>query len=234
MEPFHGTTIVSVRRGASVALGGDGQVTLGNIVVKASARKVRKLHRDQVLAGFAGATADAFTLFERFEAKLEKHQGHLVRAAIELTKDWRTDRVLRRLEAMLAVADRSSLADHHRQRRRARARARHGRHRLGRRLRAGRGAGAARAHRDDAAADRQAARSRSPATCASTPTSTTPEMEVLNPVSSRMTPQEIVSELDRHIVGQQAKRAVAIALRNRWRRQQVDEKLRARSRRRTS
>jgi ATP-dependent HslUV protease, peptidase subunit HslV len=105
---WHGTTIVSVRRGASVALGGDGQVTLGTIVVKASARKVRKLHHDQVLAGFAGATADAFTLFERFEAKLEKHQGHLVRAAIELTKDWRTDRVLRRLEAMLAVADRDA------------------------------------------------------------------------------------------------------------------------------
>jgi ATP-dependent HslUV protease subunit HslV len=106
MEQFHGTTILSVRRDGAVALGGDGQVTLGNIVVKASARKVRKLHRDQVLAGFAGATADAFTLFERFEAKLEKHQGHLQRAAIELTKDWRTDRVLRRLEAMLAVADR--------------------------------------------------------------------------------------------------------------------------------
>ena len=105
---WHGTTIVSVRRGTAVALGGDGQVTLGNIVVKASARKVRKLFRDQVLAGFAGATADAFTLFERFEAKLEKHQGHLARAAIELTKDWRTDRVLRRLEAMLAVADRST------------------------------------------------------------------------------------------------------------------------------
>jgi ATP-dependent HslUV protease subunit HslV len=108
MDTFHGTTIVSVRRGGAVALGGDGQVTLGNIVIKASARKVRKLHRDQVLAGFAGATADAFTLFERFEAKLEKHQGNLVRSAIELTKDWRTDRVLRRLEAMLAVADRES------------------------------------------------------------------------------------------------------------------------------
>ena len=107
-QSWHGTTIVSVRRGAQVALGGDGQVTLGNIVIKSSARKVRKLHRDQVLAGFAGATADAFTLFERFEAKLEKHQGHLVRAAIELTKDWRTDRVLRRLEAMLAVADRDA------------------------------------------------------------------------------------------------------------------------------
>ena len=104
MDTYHGTTIVSVRRGDVVALGGDGQVTLGNVVVKATARKVRKLYHDQVLAGFAGATADAFTLFERFEAKLEKHQGHLVRAAIELTKDWRTDRVLRRLEAMLAVA----------------------------------------------------------------------------------------------------------------------------------
>lgn len=113
MENFHGTTIVSVRRKAAdgrwqVAIGGDGQVTLGNVVVKGSARKVRKLYHDKVLAGFAGATADAFTLFERFEAKLEKHQGHLVRSAIELTKDWRTDRVLRRLEAMLAVADRES------------------------------------------------------------------------------------------------------------------------------
>ncbi|AVO49849.1 HslU--HslV peptidase proteolytic subunit [Melaminivora suipulveris] len=110
MEQFHGTTILSVRRPLSdgrmqVALGGDGQVTLGNIVVKGSARKVRRLHHGKVLAGFAGATADAFTLFERFEAKLDKHQGHLMRAAIELTKDWRTDRVLRRLEAMLAVAD---------------------------------------------------------------------------------------------------------------------------------
>ena len=108
MENYHGTTILSVRRGSTVALGGDGQVTLGTVIVKASARKVRKLYHDQVLAGFAGATADAFTLFERFEAKLEKHQGHLVRAAIELTKDWRTDRVLRRLEAMLAVADREA------------------------------------------------------------------------------------------------------------------------------
>jgi ATP-dependent HslUV protease subunit HslV len=108
MESFHATTIVCVRRGNQVAIGGDGQVTLGNIVIKATARKVRKLYRDQVLAGFAGATADAFTLFERFEAKLEKHQGNLVRAAVELTKDWRTDRVLRKLEAMLIVADRQS------------------------------------------------------------------------------------------------------------------------------
>ena len=109
MEQYHGTTIISVRRetpeGIQVAIGGDGQVTLGHIVVKGSARKVRKLYHGKVLAGFAGATADAFTLFERFEAKLEKHQGHLTRAAIELTKEWRTDRVLRKLEAMLAVAD---------------------------------------------------------------------------------------------------------------------------------
>ena len=108
MDQYHGTTIVSVRRGEQVALGGDGQVTLGSIVIKSTARKIRRLYQDRVLAGFAGATADAFTLFERFEAKLEKHQGHLVRAAVDLTKDWRTDRVLRRLEAMLAVADKTS------------------------------------------------------------------------------------------------------------------------------
>ena len=106
MDTFHGTTILSVRRDGSVALGGDGQVTLGSVVVKATARKVRRLHSDRVLAGFAGATADAFTLFERFEAKLDKHQGQLTRAAVELAKDWRSDRILRRLEAMLAVADR--------------------------------------------------------------------------------------------------------------------------------
>src|SRR4051812_2873687 len=105
---FHGTTILSVRRGSTVALGGDGQVTLGNIVVKASARKVRRLYHDSIVAGFAGGTADAFTLFERFEAKLEKHQGNLTRSAVELAKDWRTDRILRRLEAMLAVADRET------------------------------------------------------------------------------------------------------------------------------
>jgi ATP-dependent HslUV protease subunit HslV len=108
METFHGTTILSVRRDSVVSLGGDGQVTLGNVVVKATARKVRRLYNDRVLAGFAGATADAFTLFERFEAKLEKHQGHLARSAVELAKDWRADRILRRLEAMLAVADRSA------------------------------------------------------------------------------------------------------------------------------
>jgi ATP-dependent HslUV protease subunit HslV len=108
MEQFHGTTILSARRDGKVALGGDGQVTLGNIVIKATARKVRRLYHDRILAGFAGGTADAFTLFERFESKLEKHQGHLLRSAVELAKDWRTDRMLRRLEAMLAVADRET------------------------------------------------------------------------------------------------------------------------------
>ena len=106
MQQFEGTTILSVRRGQHVALGGDGQVTLGNIVIKSTARKVRRIHHEKILAGFAGGTADAFTLFERFEAKLDKHQGHLLRSAVELAKDWRTDRILRRLEAMLAVADR--------------------------------------------------------------------------------------------------------------------------------
>jgi ATP-dependent HslUV protease, peptidase subunit HslV len=108
MEQYHGTTILSVRRGTSVAMGGDGQVTLGNIVVKATARKVRRLYQGDILAGFAGGTADAFTLFERFEAKLDKHQGNLLRSAVELAKDWRTDRMLRRLEAMLTVADRET------------------------------------------------------------------------------------------------------------------------------
>ena len=106
MEQMHGTTILSVRRGHSVALGGDGQVTLGNVVIKGGAKKIRRLYQDRILAGFAGGTADAFTLFERFEAKLDKHQGNLMRSAVELAKDWRTDRILRRLEAMLAVADR--------------------------------------------------------------------------------------------------------------------------------
>ncbi|MBU25352.1 MAG: HslU--HslV peptidase proteolytic subunit [Gammaproteobacteria bacterium] len=105
MEKFHGTTIVSVRRDDQVCIGGDGQVTLGSTVMKGNARKVRRLYHDKVLAGFAGGTADAFTLFERFDAKLEKHQGNLTRAAVELAKDWRQDRMLRRLEAILAVAD---------------------------------------------------------------------------------------------------------------------------------
>ncbi|MQY51925.1 ATP-dependent protease subunit HslV [Rhodocyclus gracilis] len=106
MEQYHGTTILSVRRGTQVAMGGDGQVTLGNIVVKAGARKVRRIHHGKILVGFAGGTADAFTLFERLEARLDKHQGILLRAAVELAREWRSDRALRRLEAMLAVADR--------------------------------------------------------------------------------------------------------------------------------
>lgn len=105
MESLRGTTILSVRRDGKVVIGGDGQLTLGNTAMKSNARKVRRLFKDQVIAGFAGATADAFTLFERFEGKLEKHHGHLARAAVELAKDWRTDRMLRRLEAMLCVAD---------------------------------------------------------------------------------------------------------------------------------
>jgi ATP-dependent HslUV protease subunit HslV len=106
MQQFRGTTILSVRRENQVVIGGDGQVSMGDTVVKGNARKVRRLYRDQVLAGFAGGTADAFTLFERFEGKLEKHQGQLLRSAVELAKDWRTDRMLRRLEALLVVADR--------------------------------------------------------------------------------------------------------------------------------
>jgi len=108
MEQFHATTIVCVRRGNEVAIGGDGQVTLGHIAIKATAKKIRRLYHDSILAGFAGATADAFTLQERFEGKLEKHHGNLLRAAVELTRDWRTDRVLRRLEAMLIVADKNN------------------------------------------------------------------------------------------------------------------------------
>lgn len=108
MEQYHGTTILSVRRGNKVVIGGDGQVSLGDTVMKGNARKIRRLYQGKVIAGFAGGTADAFTLFEYFEGKLEKHSGHLVRAAVELAKDWRTDRTLRRLEALLAVADAQS------------------------------------------------------------------------------------------------------------------------------
>lgn len=108
MEQYRGTTILSVRRNGRVVVGGDGQVSMGNTIMKGNARKVRRLHNNNVIAGFAGGTADAFTLFERFEAKLEQHRGNLVRAAVELAKDWRTDRMLRRLEALLAVADKEA------------------------------------------------------------------------------------------------------------------------------
>ena len=108
MEQYRGTTILSVRQGQKVVIGGDGQVSMGNTIMKGNARKVRRLYKDRIIAGFAGGTADAFTLFERFEAKLEKHQGNLMRSAVELAKDWRTDRILRRLEALLAVADKTA------------------------------------------------------------------------------------------------------------------------------
>ena len=108
MKQYEGTTIVCVRRGSHVVIGGDGQVSLGDTILKGNARKVRRIFNDKILAGFAGGTADAFTLFERFEAKLQKHQGHLLRSAVELAKDWRTDKVLRRLEALLAVADKET------------------------------------------------------------------------------------------------------------------------------
>lgn len=108
MEQFHGTTIVSVRRNGKVVLGGDGQMTMGHVIMKANSKKVRRLYKNQVLAGFAGGTADALTLFELFERKLEVHNGHLIRAAVELAKDWRTDRMLRRLEALLAVSDKNA------------------------------------------------------------------------------------------------------------------------------
>lgn len=108
MEQFRGTTILSVRRNGKVVIGGDGQVSMGNTIMKGNARKVRRLYNNKVIAGFAGGTADAFTLFERFEGKLEQHSGNLMRAAVELAKDWRTDKILRRLEALLTVADRKA------------------------------------------------------------------------------------------------------------------------------
>ncbi len=214
-----------------VALGGDGQVTLGNIVIKASARKVRRLYNEQILAGFAGGTADAFTLFERFEAKLEKHQGNLLRSAVELAKDWRTDRMLRRLEAMLAVADRDNSL-----------------------VITGNGdvlepelgivaIGSGGAYAQSAARALLENTELAPAEivkksleiagdlCIYTNQNHLIEdarMNARDEPASQMTPAEIVSELDKHIVGQaRAKRAVAIALRNRWRRAQVAEPLRA-------
>ena len=167
----HGTTILGVRRNGAIALGGDGQVTLGNSVMKGNARKVRRLANDKVLAGFAGGTADAFTLFERFEGKLEKY-GNLTRAAIELAKDWRSDRYLRRLEALLLVGRSGQAVRHLRQRRCDRAGLRRGRHRLGRSVRARRGARAAGGLRSSMRAASSSARSTSPPTSASTPTAT--------------------------------------------------------------
>ena len=170
---WHGTTILTVRKGGVVAIGGDGQVSIGQTIVKANAKKVRRLGKGDVIGGFAGATADAFTLFERLEAKLEQYPGQLMRAAVELAKDWRTDRYLRRLEAMMIVADASGVAGADRHRRRARAGGRRHGHRLGRQLCARRGA---RARRRTARrrGDRAHARSTSPPRSASTPTATSP------------------------------------------------------------
>ena len=224
-ERIYGTTILAVRRGGRVAVGGDGQVTLGQSVMKGNARKVRRLYGGKVLAGFAGGTADAFTLFERFEAKLEKF-GNLTRAAIELAKDWRSDRSLRRLEALLCVADATSMyvisgngdviePEHDL-------------------IAIGSGGGYAQAAAQalmqatelTAARDRRAlAQHRGGHLHLYQPQ---PDHRGAVSSMSQMTPREIVEELDKHIVGQKAaKRAVAIALRNRWRRRQVAESLRA-------
>src|SRR5690606_20694300 len=238
MEQFHATTIVCVRRGNRGALGGDGQVTLGNIVIKGTARKIRRLHHDKVLAGFAGATADAFTLQERFEAKLEKHQGHLMRAAVELTRDWRTDRVLRRLEAMLIVADaehtlvltgNGDVLEPE-----------HGLAAIGSGGAYAQSAALALLRNTEFAPQDIVKQAREIAGDICIYTSQNLVIETLGEYACRlawrkdsamsastMTPGEIVSELDKYIIGQnRAKRAVAVALRNRWRRQQVPEPLR--------
>ena len=241
MTMFSATTILAVRRGTHVAIGGDGQVSMGATVVKGNACKVRRLYKDRIVAGFAGSTADAFTLFERFEAKLDQHSGHLTRCAVELAKDWRTDRLLRRLEALLIVADGSETL-----------------------MISGTGDVISPEH--DAAAIGSGDRLRSPrrghcsiapiserarlssADSASRPTSActrignSPSRSSAPPTDggqytlqeartapmTYMTPREIVHELDKHIVGQSdAKRAVAIALRNRWRRMQLEDEMRA-------
>ena len=254
MENFRGTTICSVRRGNLVVMGGDGQVTLGNTVMKANARKVRRLYKDRVIAGFAGATADAFTLFERFEGKLEKHSGHLVRAAVEMAKDWRTDRTLRRLEALLAIADEndslliSGTGDV--------IQPEHGLIAIGSGGPYAQAAAMALIRNTELDAEeitRQALgiAARHLHLYQLEPDHRNPRdqhvganlfaiiflknQSRMNSLlhrkqnsMSQMTPREIVQELDKHIIGQSdAKRAVAIALRNRWRRMQVDEDLRA-------
>ncbi len=220
-ETWHGTTILCVRKDGKVVIAGDGQVTMGNTIVKSNAKKLRRLGGGKVIAGFAGATADAFALFERLEAKLEQHPGQLTRACVELAKDWRTDRYLRRLEAMMAVADTeaslmlSGTGDV--------LEPEDGIIGIGSggALCAGGGARALSTTRISTPRRSCARRWRSPPRSASTPT-TTSRSKACKFMSSSFSPREIVSELDRHIVGQNdAKRAVAIALRNRWRRQQL-------------
>ena len=223
---WHATTILSVRKDGQVVMAGDGQVSMGQTIVKGNAKKVRRLGNGQIVSGFAGSTADAFTLFERLESKLERHPGQLLRACIELAKDWRTDRYLRRLEAMMAVADKDvslllsgsgdvlepeggiiaigSGGNY--------ALPRHGRWSTSRAWMPRRSL---------------ARRWASPPTSASTPTTISSSRSSESAMSNDFSPREIVSELDKHIVGQQdAKRAVAIALRNRWRRLQLPEVLR--------
>ncbi len=232
------TTIVSVRRNGKVVMGGDGQVSLGNTVMKGNAKKVRRLYHGQVLAGFAGATADAFTLFERFEGQLEKHQGHLVRAAVELAKDWRTDRSLSRLEAMLAVANKDASliitgnGDV--------VEPEHGLIAMGSGGGFAQAAAMALLQKTDLSAREitETALNIAGSICVFTNQNLTIEEAGLALSKRRssaaagarcmsMTPREIVSELDRHIIGQDdAKRAVAIALRNRWRRMQLPAELR--------
>ena len=170
MSRVRSTTILAVRRNGGTAVGGDGQVTLGQMVMKSDAHKIRRLHGGKVVAGFAGAAADAFALLERFEAKLKDYQGNVPRAATELAKDWRMDRMLRRLEAMMVAADRDNLLGDQRHRRRDPADRRRRRHRLRRPLRPGRRAGAAGAHRNDRRPDRPHQPWKSPPTCASTRT----------------------------------------------------------------
>ena len=221
-EAWHGTTILSVRKDGRVVIAGDGQVTMGQTIVKSNAKKLRRLGNGQVIAGFAGATADAFALFERLETKLEQHPGQLARACVELAKDWRTDRYLRRLEAMMAVADKqvslvlSGTGDV--------LEPEDGLIGIGSggSLCAG---GRARAHRRGARCrDDRPARDGDRRENLHLHQRPDPDRDAM---TSAFSPREIVSELDRHIVGQgDAKRAVAIALRNRWRRQQLPEELR--------
>ena len=234
LDGSHGTTArhdcsFGPRRGAGVALGGDGQVTLGNVVLKGGARKVRRLYQDRILAGFAGGTANAFTLFERFEAKLDKHQGNLMRSAVELAKDWRTDRVLRRLEAMLAVAKERSLIIT------GMGDVLEPEHGI---LAIGSGGpyaqAAARALVGNSNLSPEEIVDKAMAIAGDICIYTNHEID-RGPGMSGEAPREIVHELSKYIVGQaRAKRAVADALRNRWRRQQWRSRCAPRSRRRTS
>ena len=241
MEKWHSTTVVCVRHGGKVAMASDGQVTLGTTIMKQTAAKIRRLKGGEVIAGFAGSSADAFALFSRFEAKLDEHRGNLERSAIELAKDWRTDKILRQLEALLIVADKqSSLLDlgHGRP---DLARGGRARHRLRRRLRARRGArsleaqaGAlGRGHRPRVAPDRRADRhlherpDHPRRGLRSGMVFMMPgEKEAEAPPAAARTPREIVVELDKYVIGQKrAKKAVAIALRNRWRRQRLSPEM---------